>query len=151
LPPELGAPLPDPDHVLRYIGKKHIDDGVVNGSGFLARVGEDAPSVNWMECFLGPAANQVAEISARRRIRYERRAQLAQLNVGQTKNYVAENAPMLVKLSFLHDPLAAETTLSEDLSHAIINGVPAPNTPEGELVGDLLVGCIMILYPVVPD
>ena len=151
LAPQPGTPVPDPDHVLRYVGKKHVDDGVANGSGFLARVGEDAPSVNWMECFLLPVENQVAEVAARRRIRYEKRAQLVLLNVGQTRSYVAQNATVPVQLLFLHDPLDADDRFPEDPSHAIINDVPVINTPEGELIGDLLADCIIGIYPVAPD
>jgi hypothetical protein len=151
LPPLPGTPLSDDGHVLRYIGRKHVDDGVVNGSGFMRRPGEDAPSVNWMECFPPPVENQVAEISARRRIRYERRGQLVLINVGHTKHYVIENATIPIELAFLYDPLVAENCWPKDCSHAVIEGVPAVDTPEGELVQDLFVNCILEQFDVVPD
>jgi hypothetical protein len=118
LPPKAGTPLPEEDHVLRYIRKKHVDNGVVNGAGFMRRPTEDSPpSVNWMECFPPPVANQVDEISARRRLKYEKRGKLVRINVGHTKRYIAENAPRPVAesanaivLAFLHDPLPTENT-----------------------------------------
>jgi hypothetical protein len=151
LPPEPGKPLPDSDHALRYIGKKHVDNGNVNGSGFMARPGEKAPSVNWMECFPAPIDNQVAEISARKRIKYERRSRLVRINVAHTKQYVSANAPTPIELAFLHDPLLPENDTPEDPSHAVIEGVPTVNTPDAELVQDLFVDCIIDQFPTVTD
>jgi hypothetical protein len=146
-----GEPLPDDHHVLRYIGKKHVDNGVVNGSGFLRRPSEDASSVNWMECFPPPEINQILEVINRRRLKYEKRAQLVKLNVGHTKAYIFENSPGKTKLAFVHDPLPAEGAFLEDQSHALICGVPVLDTPEGEMIKDLLGECIIEKYPVVPD
>jgi hypothetical protein len=145
--------------VLRYIRKKHVDNGIVNGAGFMRRPAEDTPpSVNWMECFPPPTANQVAEISGRRRIRYEKRGKLVQINVGHTKRYVTENAARLIAenasaivLAFLHDPLRAEKDWSADPSHAVIDGIPVEKTPNAEGIQDLLVDCILEQFDVVPD
>ena len=159
LPPEPGTPLPEEDYVLRYIGKKHVDNGVVNGSGFMRRPTEDTPpSVNWMEYFPPPMTNQVAEISAHRRIKYEKRGKLVRINVGHTKRYVAENARWPVAenqraiiLAFLHDPLRAENKWPADPSHAVIDGIPMEKTPDAELIRDLLVDCIVDQFDVVAD
>jgi hypothetical protein len=145
------GPLPEKDHVLRYIGRRHVDRGIISGSGFLTRPAEDRPSVNWIECFPPPTLNQVAEISARRRLRYERNALLVRLNVCHTKQYVSSNAPIPIEIDFLHDPLAVENGWSEDPSHAVIEGVPTIETPEGELIKDLFVDCIVERFPVAPD
>ena len=125
-----GTPLPDHDHVLRYIGKRHVDNGVVNGSGFFIRPTEDLPSVNWMECFPPPIDNQVAEIKARRRLRYEKNALLVRLNVGATKQYLSLSSTTTVEVDFILDPLPAENGRPEDPSHAVIKGVPVVDTPE---------------------
>jgi hypothetical protein len=145
------TPISDSHHVLRYVRRKHVDNGVVNGSGFLARPNEDAPSVNWMECFSLPIENQVSEITKRRRIKYEKRAQLVRLNVGHTREYVKKNSPVEIDLTFLHDPLSAEGDFCEDSSHAIIRGMPVLDTVEGEMIGDLLVDCIIERFHVDPD
>jgi hypothetical protein len=149
-----GEPIPEGHHVLRYIRRKHVDHGMVNGGGFLTRPNEDAPSVNWMECFNAPIQNQVNEISARRRLRYERRAVLVRLNVGRTKQYVeaiAKSIDIAIVIQFLHDPLPAEGSFPEDPSHAIIQGVPIENTPEAEMIKDLFADCILDIFEVVPD
>jgi hypothetical protein len=158
-PHEPGTPLPDEDHVLRYIRKKHVDNGIVCGAGFMRRPTEDTPpSVNWMECFTPPIVNQIEEISARRRIKYEKRGKLVRINVGHTKRYVAENVtlssaetPILFVLAFLHDPLRAEKEQPADPSHALIDGIPVERTPDAELIQDLLVDCILDQFDVVPD
>jgi hypothetical protein len=149
--PVSGSSVSDDDHVLRYIRKKHVDNGVVNGSGFLTRRQEDAPSVNWMECFVLPTSNQVSEITARRRMRYEKNALLVRLKVGDTRRYVGANSPIPIELSFIHDPLPAENGKPEDPSHAVITGVPLLETPEGELIKDLFTHCIIERFAVVPD
>ena len=152
LPPQPQTPLPDADHVLRYIGRKHVDNGVVNGSGFMRRPLEGTPpSVNWMECFPPPIERQVQEISARRRIKYEKRGLLVRINVGNTKQYVAQNQAIAITLAFLHDPLPAENGKPEDPSHAVIDGIPIEKTPEAELVQDLFVDCILNQFDVTPD
>ena len=148
-----GSALPDADHVLRYIARKHVDAGVINGSGFLARPREEAPSVNWLDYFSPPVENQVAEVSARRRLKYEMRGRLARINVGATRAYVAANSPERAELYFAYDPLPDDAVGGRppDPSHAQIRGVPKESTPEGELIGDLMCDCILDSYPVTPD
>jgi hypothetical protein len=150
---EAGAPVPDPDHALRYIGKKHVDKGTnqVNGSGFLARPGEDAPSANWIECFEGPIENQLSEIRERKRFKYEKRGRLVRLNVGNTRQHIVSNAPFSINFAFLHDPLPAEDDRPEDPSHALMHGAPELDTPEGEMIQDLFLDCILESFEVLAD
>jgi hypothetical protein len=154
LAPQPQTPIPDADHVLRYIRRKHVDNGVVNGSGFMRRPQEDTPpSVNWMECFLLPIEKQVQEISARRRLKYEKRGLLVRINVGHTRQYVAKNAKdagIAITLAFLHDPLPAENGKPADDSHAVIDGTPLEKAPGVELVQDLFVDCILNKFEVTP-
>jgi hypothetical protein len=148
-----GDPLPDDDHILRYIGKKHVHEGIVNGSGFLSRPQESAPSVNWLEYFPPPLENQVAQVAAVKRIKYEKKGKLVRINVGQTKAYVAANATDPIELFFAYDPLLVDIVkgYQADPSHAEIRGVPVENTPEGELVKDLLADCIIDSPSFSPD
>jgi hypothetical protein len=144
--PAKGDPLPNADHVLRYIRRKHVDrhDGKedVTGSGFLARPGEGTPSVNWMECFPAPVENQVREIRAEKRITYEKKSKLVRLNVGQA---IAHLAPE-VAIAFLYDPEDATHAHRAHTSHAIIQGVPDENDPKGEAIGDMLLACVIGTY-----
>jgi hypothetical protein len=160
-PPTKGDRLPAEHHVLRYIRKKDVDKdkNAINGSGFLARPGEDAPSSNWIECFSAPLANQLAEIRSRKRIQYEKRAKLVRLNVSGTEQHIRDNlaaasdnpaAPTYVQ--FVHDPLEEEGSYPADPSHALATGVPQVGAgPEAELIGDLFLDCILETIDVVPD
>jgi hypothetical protein len=147
--PMPGSPIGDVDHVLRYVRPKHVDAGVVNGAGFLRRPEEDASSVNWMEHFPGPPLNQVAEIKARKRISYAKTGVLARVNVGETKAYVQANDPLRTLLTFEHDPLDPDDAKNApaDWSHALIRGIPIVDTPEAELVKDLMADCVLETYP----
>jgi hypothetical protein len=150
--PKSGSAIPDSDHVLRYLRPRHVENGVVNGEGFLTRQDEDAPSVNWLEWFDPPTENQVKGVRSITRLRYAKTGQLARLNIGQTKSYVSANDPNGLLLSFVHDPLDPEGTFPADPSHGLINGVPIQDAPEAALVKDLIADCVLEpLYPAVPS
>jgi hypothetical protein len=158
LPPKLlaGDQLPDADHVLRYVRKNFVDQDAIVGDAFLTRPPEkdDGPSVNWMEFFSGDTANQINEIRKIKRMTYEKRGRVAQLHVGRTKQYLKENAELIIDC--IYDPLPAVegdagTHKPPDPSHAYMRGVPFVDTPQGEAVRDLLVHCIVESYPVDPD
>jgi hypothetical protein len=150
--PQSGLPIPDDDHVLRYIAPRHVENGIVNGAGFLRRPGEDASSVNWLEYFDPPVENQVQGVREVARLRYAKTGQLARLNIGATRNYVRENSPEGLELSFVHDPLMAEGDFPADPSHALIQGGPTAESVEAELIKDLIADCIVQpLYPAVPQ
>jgi hypothetical protein len=143
LMPQKGSSLPGTDHVLRYIRPRHVENGVVNGEGFLTRPAEGAPSVNWLEWFDPSVENQVAAVRRVTRLKYAKTGQLARLNVGKTTRYVTENDPNGLVLSFVHDPLDASATHPPDPSHSLIYGVPVQDTPEATLVKDLIADCIL--------
>ena len=142
-------PLPQSDHVLRYVGGKDIDRGEINGSGFLCRPTEAAPSVNWLECFVGALANQVEQVRQRARISYGATARFVRLNVGYSSEYVFNNDPNSLRIEFVLDPLIEDVVrhFPADPSHSLMQGVPKIDTPEGELIGDLLVECIVDSFP----
>jgi hypothetical protein len=148
-----GGALRDSDHVLRYIGKRHVDHGVVNGSGFLARLNEDSPSVNWLEYYPPPVDNQIANISSLRRLKYEKRALLVRINIGQSRSYVSANSPTRTALVFAYDPLPPDEArnLHADPSHAEIRGIPKEGAPVSELIADLLCDCILDRFEVKAD
>jgi hypothetical protein len=155
-PPTKGDRLPPEHHVLRYIRKKDVDKetNVINGSGFLGRPGEDAPSHNWIECFDPPLTNQMAEIRVRKRLRYEKRGKLVRLNVSGTERHILEalGAVSATAVQFVHHPLEAEDSFRADPSHSLANGVPPVDAgPEAEMIGDLFLDCILETFDVVAD
>lgn len=61
-------PVPDSDHILRYVKPTSIHEGVIIGDAFLGRSSEEDPSVNWIEYFPGDLDNKLSEIRKRRRV-----------------------------------------------------------------------------------
>ncbi len=148
-----GDNLPDEDHALRYIRRRFVDlVDQINGSAFLGRPAEkdNGPSVNWMEFFPGDTPTRIAEIRKVKRMTYERRGRVARLCVGQTREYLRENAAL--GIDFIYDPLPpdAKSGSPADPSHAYMKGVPVVDSPEGELIQDLFVHCIVESFPVDP-
>jgi hypothetical protein len=148
--PQKGSTLPDADHVLRYIRPRHVENGVVNGEGFLMKPDEDAPSVNWVEYFELPIDDQIDGVRGVARLTYAKTGQLARLNVGQTAQHVRENDPNHLVLLFEHDPLDSDHKHAADPSHSLMRGVPVQGTLEATLIGDLIAECVLPpLYPAV--
>lgn len=144
--PEKGSALPSTDHALRYIKPTHIDNGVINGQGFLPRSGENAPSANWMEWFDPPPDNQVASIRRISRIKYARTGYLVALNVGQTLKFVRDNSTIPAAIKFMHMPLVETNGLPADPSHCEIQGFSEVSPSEAALLGDLMVQCAIRPY-----
>jgi hypothetical protein len=152
-----GGSLPESDHALRYIRRKFVDRNAnqIAGSAFLSRPAErhDGPSVNWMEFFDGDIGDRIREIWRLRRMRYEKHARVALLNVGQTKEYLNDLAQR--EIEFIYDPLSedAEQEKPADPSHAYMSNIPVDDldSPEAESIGDLVTHCVIHSWPVSPD
>ena len=153
-----GDSLPEPDHVLRYIGKRFVDNGQIDGNAFLSRPAEkdDGPSVNWMEFFGGDTVAKIEAIRRVKRMTYAKGACLARLNVGATKAYLLGQTQHAI--DFIYDPLTenAEKNWPADPSHVYVFNVPiriepGEDSPEREAIGDLIADCIIESWAVVPD
>ena len=63
-----GDPVPDTDHILRYVGGSHVDvtehgQPYLAGSGFIAKPKDhNRPSYNWLECMEGALEQQVQQV-----------------------------------------------------------------------------------------
>jgi len=148
--PEL---VPDADHVVRYVNPTGIDaGGRVNGSEFRlrpARPDEVGVSVNWLECFQNrDGAEQLNEVRRLYRLVRRKTGGFAELNVGRTRNHLARE---LATILFVKDPLEPSIGYPADPSHALIMGLPPGNTPEAELIGDMIAECIVNTYPAIVD
>lgn len=147
-----GDPVPNEDHILRYIGGQHVDwdkdgDPVVTGGGFIARPRDNnRPSYNWLECLHGTLEERIQTVRHTARISYSAKARLAKLNVGRVIQHVCENTDDIC-VTVIQDPLEAENEYPPDPSHALMTNVPDENDPEGELVGDLIAECVCHTYP----
>ncbi|WP_425153561.1 hypothetical protein [Candidatus Palauibacter sp.] len=137
--------LPDDDHVVRYAKPTLVEeDGSVGGPAFQLRPGEASLSVHWLECFddqsrSGPL-RQVRRLS---RLRLSRNGRFAELHAGRTKQHLREE---LEDLRFVHDPLEAQGGFEADPSHSGMRGLPDADTPEAELVGDMIAECVTELH-----
>jgi hypothetical protein len=148
-----GDPIPATDHVLRYVGGTHFDEGQINGSAFLCRSTETSPSANWLECFGGALLERIDQVRQRARIKYGATARLARINVGRAIAYVRENDANSLTFEIVLDELNADPLLgfSEDPSHSLMNGIPKIGTPRAELIGDLLARCVIDSFPARPS
>ena len=146
--PNDGDSVPNSDHLLRYIDKKYVDSGtgVIDGNGFLARPNEGPPSSNWIECFDPPIENQLDNIRAVKRIRYEKRGQLVRINAGHTIKFVKDSAKGAAPLRFVHNPLPPMDGKLSDPSHVLMHGIPEGSSSEADLVKDLLRECIIDVF-----
>ena len=142
--------LPDSDHVVRYARFIDIlDDGTLNCSAFQLRKAEEGLSVNWLEYFENRTkSKQLEEIRPLIRLTMKRSGRLAELNVGATKEQVSQ---MLNDLRFIHTPLAADEKYAADPSHSEIMGLPAKDSPEAELIGDMIAECVTEIHPAVVE
>jgi hypothetical protein len=149
-----GDPVPDPDHILRYVGGKHVDQDengtpVVTGGGFIARPRDDnKPSYNWLECLEKKTIeDQVQQVRNLARVTYGATAKLARLNVGKVRSHIAENTEDNRAVTVIQDPLEAEREMLADPSHALMTNSPNEDDPEGERVGDLIAECVIEIFP----
>ena len=137
-----GGDLPDSDHVVRYARFTDIlDDGSLNCSAFQLRPTDSGLSVNWLEYFEGQSkSQQLNEIRLLIRLTMKPSGRLAELNVGVTRQYVGHRFD---ELRFIHTPLAADEKFEADPSHGEIMGLPPKDSPEAELIGDLIAECVI--------
>lgn len=143
-----GSDLPDSDHVVRYAGFTDIlDDGTLNCSAFQLRKEEAGLSVNWLECFEDrDKEQQLEEIRPLIRLKRGRKGGLAELNVGKTREHLVNR---LDQLRFIRVPLPADEKFEADPSHSEIIGLPPKDSPESELIGDMIAECVIEIHPAV--
>ena len=141
-----GDELPDDSHVVRDTKPTLVrEDGSVGGETFQLRSGEESLSVNWLECFTGMSkSQQVDEVRRRSRLQLRPNGRFAEVHIGRTKQHVDVE---LANLRFVHDPLPAEGEFEPDPSHSEIAGLPAADSPEAELVGDMIAECVTAVHP----
>lgn len=138
--------LPDRSRIVRYAKPSLVEDETVDGSAFLLRPGEPGLSVNWLEAFGHvDQSHQLSEVRRLFRLRLSPNGRFARLNVGQTKQYVEEEADAIGIQSV---PLVATEEFEADPSHAEITGLPECESDQALVVGDLIAECVM--YPLYP-
>lgn len=146
-----GIVLSDADHVVRYARPTDFLDlaaGTLNCSAFQLRADEVSLSVNWLEHFAGlTKQEQLDLVRSGIQIRLGRNGRFAELNIGATLAHAGRGLP---DLAFVHSPSPATAAYPADPSHSEIMGLPPADSPESELIGDLIAECVTALYPTIP-
>lgn len=147
------ASLPTINHIVRYARPKQVDRGTVDGTAFILRENEPGLSVNWLEVF-GTNSDHNAQLQEVRRLfrlTLSVNGRFAKLNVGQTQQLVsagAKEAGISLALDVVSVPSPQTHEFEKDPSHAEIIGVPARDSDEAIVIGDLISECV--LYPLYP-
>lgn len=133
--------LLDDNIVVRYAKPSLINEDRITGGVFVLRPRELGLSVNWLdffeECSKEQQLDRVRETS---QMELSRNGRLAELNVGMTKTHLVGE---LESISFEHKPC------DDDPSHSEIFGLPVGETPEAELIGDMIAQTVTAVYPTV--
>jgi hypothetical protein len=149
-----GDMLPDNDDIVRYVRPGLIEDNEVAGGAFVLRGSEPGLSINWLGYFQNQSKEkQLCKVRRLFRLQVRPNGRFAELNVGQTRKYLAEQ---IQDLRFVEDPLPADSIngYDADPSHALIEGLPNPNDlPEfAELIGDMIAECVAeLLHPAIDE
>ena len=142
--------LPEDSSVVRYVGFTRIRGGVVEGSAFSLRPGENGLSVNWLDYFHAlTKEEQLDQVRQLIHVNVGVRAVFAELNVGDTLRFVSSELPAM---RFVHSPAQASERYPTDPSHSEILGLP-PSTARdlALLIGDLIAQCVLQLHPALSD
>ncbi|MCY4426047.1 MAG: hypothetical protein OXC05_03315 [Halieaceae bacterium] len=141
-----GNEIPEDDHVVRYVKPSLIDGETVDGGAFVLKLSETGLSVNWLEVLVGNGHDkQLDEVRRLSRLGMSKNGRFAKLNVGDTKQYISDNAEasgISMVLNITEAPLAATHQFEADPSHAEITGLPLIDSDEAMLIGDLISACI---------
>lgn len=147
-----GDPLPNEDHIVRYVKPSSIDEGEVDGSEFRLRPNrpdDTGVSVNWLDYYRDldkPA--QLTEIRRVSRLSRRKNGRYAELNVGAVCEQLANE---LETLGIVQSPVEAEGELEADPSHSEIVGLPPGNSDQAAMIGDLIAECVIALHPALEE
>ena len=141
----MGDEVPDQDQIVHYVKpSKILDDGTVDGSEFCLRPDDAGLSVNWLNYFSSsPSSEQLEAVSQGIQLQLSRNGRFAEFNVGEVREHLREECG---SVRVLHDPRPPTDEFGADPSHCEIMGLPAGDSPEGELVGDMIAECIHSLH-----
>jgi hypothetical protein len=137
-----GDPLPRGSNVLRYASPRVAS---IPGSAFVRRpTDDDGLSVNRPDYYRGTREQQIAEI--RRVIHCETRknGRFFEINVDTAAAHVAATFVEIV-MTAVEDMVEPEPPKfpHQDPSHALLKGLPSPDDPQAERIGDLIANCIL--------
>jgi len=137
-----GDPIPDSDHISRYVGKTKItSSGRISLEAFLPRKDKNGEkekylSVNWLEFFdlldHEAAIQKVRESFIAKDMSLGTYAKFVVLNVGEIVEYIRQNTPDNRMLVVLHEPSV------RDPSHSGIYNISHDDRIVGALIAQLV-------------
>lgn len=134
--------LPDAARIVKYIRPRLVGDGKIEAEAFKPRASDiDGLSVNWLDVFDPPKANQLTEVKNRARITMSSNGLLAELRVGDVRRRANEEKDS--RLIFVHDPLDATSIQTSDPSHSLKQGIPNSDPDEVPPICDLIADCVL--------
>ena len=144
----IGSELPDSANVVRYVGFTHIQDNQIDGAAFRLRPNEIGLSIHWLD-YYSDRSKEGQLNRVRQLIRLDRgaKAGFAELNVGETREYLDDELPTL---RFVHAPSPANDRYSADPAHSNILGLPRANDADmAIMIGDMIAEVVLNLHPAV--
>ena len=140
-----GDKIPNYDHVARYCKPITVEDGQIQATAFMVRMGEESLSVNWLE-FLNCSSreSEIAEIQNiySTKLNVGARAKIAVLNVGEVRQKVLTESPDRRKLEVLHAPIENDPSRKNDPSHSEISNLKQ----DDELIAELILELVRETY-----
>lgn len=124
-----------------------MDGDDIVGDLLLRRPNESGVSVNRLEAFAPPLENQLTEIRRRSRLTYKPKGRLVSFHIATLKRELLRSVS--AHIDVVARPLEDEGKHLADPSHAELLGMPQENTPEGELLRDLVALCANDILPAV--
>ena len=144
----IGSELPDSANIVRYVGFTHIQDNQIDGAAFRRRPNEIGLSIHWLDYYADlDKEGQLDRV--RQLIRLDRgaKAGFAELNVGETREYLGDELPTL---RFVHAPSPANDRYPADPAHSSILGLPpADDEDMAIMIGDMIAEVVLNLHPAV--
>lgn len=139
--------IPDEDQIVHYVKpSKVFDDGTIDGSEFILRPGDKGLSMNWLDYFASlPGPKRLEAVARKIQLDTKPTGRFAEWNVGTLRaNLLTENHDV----SVLHDPSPPTQKYGPDPSHCQVYGLPTGDSPEAQLVGDMIAESIQDFHPV---
>jgi hypothetical protein len=136
----------DPEHsVVVWARFTLCQDGKVDGAVFTRRIDDDdGLSVNWLECFAGSRAEQIAQVSTLARLTLKASGRYAEVQVKEASEAVAKH---LSSFGAVKDPLPAKVPHAADPSHSLFLGLPEFGHELAQMVGDMIAARVCALHP----
>ena len=139
--------IPDEDQIVHYVKpSKILDDGTIDGSEFILRPNDRGLSGNWLDYFAPlPKTLRLEAVALKVQLDPNFNGKFAEWNVGALREHLlAEDYSLTVD----HVPSRATDRYGPDPSHCEVYGLPAHDSPEAQLVGDMIAESIQSIHPV---